>query len=79
LNDIGNLLRYSERQPAAYRDGFVRGYRAGGGILPEDWFRVARLQDLINLCIFLNPTTDDPAITRDVVPLVQATVELFST
>ncbi len=78
LNDIANFLRYSERQPPAYGAEFVRGYLAAGGRLPEDWFRLARLSDLMALSEFLSRPDVDPAVIRDVVPLVERTIDLFS-
>ncbi len=79
LNDIANFLRYCERQPSAYRTEFVRGYLAGGGILPDDWFRLARLCDLMGLCESLSRPEKDPARTRDLAPLVERTIDLFTT
>src|SRR5262249_40179268 len=108
LNDVANFLRYSERQPLEYQEQFVRGYLEGGGILVDDWFRLARLVDLIAVCEPLsrrgasgqgtvhapvaapNPIPDprsptprakrapDPAIARDVVPLIEQTIDLFA-
>ena len=78
LNDLANFLRYSERQPPTYRTEFERGYLAGGGTLPDDWFRLARLTDLMSLCEFLSRSDADPAIARDVVPLIERTIDLFT-
>jgi aminoglycoside phosphotransferase (APT) family kinase protein len=78
LNDVANFLRYSERQPPTYRDQFVRGYLDGGGILVDDWFRLARLDDLMALCELLSRPNADPAIARDVVPLIEQTIDLFA-
>jgi aminoglycoside phosphotransferase (APT) family kinase protein len=75
LNDIGNFLRYSARQVPEYESGFVDGYRRAGGTLPDDWKRLSRLVDLINLCVFLNRPDDDLAVANDVRPLLQATLE----
>jgi aminoglycoside phosphotransferase (APT) family kinase protein len=77
-NDIGIFLRYSATQPEAYRAGFVRGYLEAGGQLPPDWFRLARLNDLICLCYFLERPADDPAVVRDVRPLIEATLRDFA-
>jgi aminoglycoside phosphotransferase (APT) family kinase protein len=78
LNDIGIFLRYSERQPPAFEERFVRGYLAAGGQLPPDWRRLARLQDLISLCWFLEQPVEDLVKIRDVTPLIERTIELFS-
>ncbi|MDQ6669215.1 MAG: phosphotransferase [Chloroflexota bacterium] len=78
LNDVGNFLRYSARHPAEYESGFVRGYLAAGGVLPEDWQRLSRMVDLINLCSFLDHPEDDPAVSSDVRPLIQATLDAYA-
>jgi aminoglycoside phosphotransferase (APT) family kinase protein len=79
LNDVGNFIRYSDRHPREYMTRFADGYQAAGGWLPADWFELARLQDLISLGYFLERAGTDPAIARDVVPLIERTVQLFST
>lgn len=78
LNDIGNFLRYSAWQLPAYESGFVSGYRAAGGMLPEDWKRLSRMVDLINLCEFLNRPDEDPNVVNDVRPLVLATLDEYA-
>jgi len=77
LNDIGNFLRYSARQQPAYESGFSDGYLAAGGILPDDWKRLSRMVDLINLCDFLDRAEDNPTIVNAVRPLVQATLDEY--
>jgi aminoglycoside phosphotransferase (APT) family kinase protein len=78
LNDIGNFLRYSARQPSVYETGFIDGYRAAGGVLPDDWKRLARLVDLINLCSFLDRPEDGSAVVSDVRPLIEATLDEYA-
>jgi len=78
LNDVGIFLRHSASLPPAYRDGFVAGYREGGGELPADWLRLARMIDLISLCYFLERPEDDPAVLRDVRPLIETTLREFA-
>ena len=78
LNDIGIFLRHSSRLPPAYRDGFVAGYLEAGGELPDDWPRLARMVDLISLCYFLERPEDDPAVLRDVRPLIETTLRDFA-
>jgi aminoglycoside phosphotransferase (APT) family kinase protein len=78
LNDVGNFLRYSARQPSAYESGFIQGYQAAGGALPDDWKRLSRMVDLINLCDFLNRADDNATVVRDVRPLVQATLDDYA-
>jgi aminoglycoside phosphotransferase (APT) family kinase protein len=78
LNDIGNFLRYSARQQPAYESGFLRGYRAAGGLLPDDWKRLSRMVDLISLCEFLDRPDAHPTMVNDVRPLVQATLDDYA-
>jgi aminoglycoside phosphotransferase (APT) family kinase protein len=78
LCDLGIFLRYSERMPAEYAAGFLDGYRAAGGIAPPDDRNLARFIDLVSLWTFLERAPDDPAILRDVKPLLVATVEAFA-
>ena len=78
LNDVGIYLRHSASLPPTYLDGFVLGYVEAGGELPDDWHRLARLTDLISLCYFLERPEDDPAVVRDVRPLIETTVSDFA-
>jgi len=78
LNDVGIYLRHSASLPRAYLDGFVGGYVDAGGELPADWRRLARLIDLISLCYFLERPEDDPAVVRDVKPLIEMSLSDFA-
>ena len=73
LFDVGIFLRYSASLPPSYLPAFLDGYRAAGGELPDDWYAVTRLTDLINLLYFLEDVRD-VTIVRDVVPLIESTV-----
>ena len=78
LVDFGIYLRYSHMHASSYRDGFAAGYVDAGGELPEDWFRLARVHDLVNLAYFLEFRGRDPAIPRDIVPLIEMTLADFA-
>lgn len=78
LNDVGIYLRHSASLPPAYLDGFIGGYVDAGGELPADWRRLARLIDLISLCYFLERPEEDPAVVRDVRPLIETTLNDFA-
>jgi aminoglycoside phosphotransferase (APT) family kinase protein len=78
LNDVGIYLRHSARLAPAYLEGFVDGYLEAGGELPADWRRMSRLTDLISLCYFLERPEDDPAVVRDVRPLIETTLSDFA-
>jgi aminoglycoside phosphotransferase (APT) family kinase protein len=53
LTDIGNMLRFREELPAGFADGFIAGYRDGGGELPERWREISEALDLYALADFL--------------------------
>lgn len=77
LFDLGIFLRYRHRMPASCASAFLRGYRDGGGSLPDDVEQLTRLIDLINVCTFLDAESIDPAIVGDLEPVILATVEAF--
>jgi hypothetical protein len=78
LCDLGIFLRYSTRMPSEYVAGFLDGYRAAGGSLPPAVRNLARLIDLVSLWTFLERAPDDPAILRDVQPVLEETVRAFA-
>jgi aminoglycoside phosphotransferase (APT) family kinase protein len=78
LNDIGNFLRYSARHVPEYESGFIEGYVEAGGKLPNDWRRLMRLVDLINLFDFVSRPDPSGTIVRDVKPLLEATLREYA-
>ena len=70
LVDIGSLFRYSKRYDAAFADAFARGYRDGGGTLPDNWLRTARLLDATWLVDMLGDENEHPAVFADCKKLV---------
>lgn len=77
LNDIANFLRHSASQPPEYEAGFIEGYLAGGGVLPEHWKRLARLTDLMALLDMLDRTHADSGVGDSLRPLIEATLQEF--
>ena len=53
LIDVGNMLRFGEQVPPAFESGFVAGFRAAGGELPERWREISEALDLYALAEFL--------------------------
>lgn len=53
LTDVANMLRHADTYPAGYTDGFIAGFRDGGGDLEPGWERQARLLDVFALVDFL--------------------------
>ncbi len=60
--------------PPEYVAALLNGYRAAGGSVPADVRNLARLIDLVSLWTFLERASDDPAIVRDVRPVLVETV-----
>ena len=75
LADVGRFLRYerSGRPPA--EPHFRAGYLEGGGRLPPEWRRLARLVDLVALCEMLTHDGLPDAAAAELVELIRATVD----
>ncbi len=75
LIDFAIFLRDEDSRPAGYGDAFVAGYLAAGGVLPDDWRRLARLVDVLNLLQMLQnrPAADLPSMVK-LRDLISATV-----
>jgi aminoglycoside phosphotransferase (APT) family kinase protein len=56
LFDIGNMLRHE--RPAGFVDGFLDGYVAGGGLLPDNWRPLSQALDLFSLADLLTRSPD---------------------
>ena len=75
LADVGHFLRYERSGPPAVEPHFRAGYLDGGGRLPPEWRRLARLVDLVALCEVLTHDGLSDATAAEVVGLVRATVD----
>jgi aminoglycoside phosphotransferase (APT) family kinase protein len=75
LFDLSILLRYADTLPPAFEQGVVTGYRAAGARLPEEWKRLIKLLDLVNLCEFLCGPDPRDAMVSDVTRLVRETCD----
>ena len=75
LFDLSILLRYADTLPPPFEQGVVTGYRAAGANLPQDWKRLIKLLDLVNLCEFLCSPDPREAMVGDITRLVQATCD----
>jgi len=45
--DLGNLLRPPLGERAGFADALARGYRAAGGVLPDNWRALSSMTDLL--------------------------------
>jgi Ser/Thr protein kinase RdoA (MazF antagonist) len=72
LIDFATFLRDEAARPAGFADAFAAAYLAAGGTLPDDWRRLTRLVDLLNLLQLLQ--AGDPQTTEDLRQLMAQTL-----
>ncbi len=75
LVDLANFLRYERASRPVVEPFFSDGYVEAGGVLPEDWRRLARLIDLVALCELLSRDAVADDIAMEIAGLVCATVD----
>jgi len=63
--DLGSLFRYAHRYDADFRERFETGYRAGGGSLPDEWWRLSRLLDATRLVGIVSGDRELPTVFDD--------------
>ena len=59
------MFRYATRYSPSFRDSFGAGYRSAGGVLPDEWWIVARLIDVTRLVRILNEDRELPSVFSD--------------
>jgi aminoglycoside phosphotransferase (APT) family kinase protein len=72
--DFGNLLRPPLGQRPGFEAAVIAGYRAAGGVLPENWQRMSLLVDLYNWADFLNRPHASAAIIADATARIEQTM-----
>jgi aminoglycoside phosphotransferase (APT) family kinase protein len=77
LFDFATITRPPLGRRAGFTDALAAGYRAAGGILPDDWLRLARLVDLYNWADFLARPDPGQALIRDATQMIAAALDLF--
>jgi aminoglycoside phosphotransferase (APT) family kinase protein len=75
LFDIASFLRYERKLAPSREPHFSQGYECGGGKLPEDWRRLARVVDLTRLCETLTEEKLPTPVVTEVAELVRETAE----
>ena len=75
LTDVGHFLRYECASCPVAEPHFSEGYLHAGGRLPDEWWRQARVLDLIALCESLTHDELPHDVVAELVDLVRATVE----
>lgn len=73
LLDVAIHMRHRDNFPPAYVEGFEQGH----GALPDDWRRLSRIMDLMNLVGFLNASGDRPTLFDAVKSRIAATIALL--
>lgn len=74
LYDIARFLQYESRSSPSREPGFSQGYVAGGGVLPADWWSLARTVNLFFQCQLLSDPDLPMDIVQEVKTLVQTTI-----
>lgn len=75
LADIGRFLRYERSGRPAMEPHFRAGCVEGGGWLPPEWRRLARLVELVTFCEMLTQEGLPDAAAAELVGLIRATVD----
>ncbi len=73
LMDLGNFLRYETADHPCVEPHFSSGYLHGGGLLPPDWGRLARLIDLTAVCPILASESPPDSVSEELLGIVRAT------
>jgi aminoglycoside phosphotransferase (APT) family kinase protein len=66
LFDIGNMMRFRNKRPPAFTEGFIAGYTQTGGHLPENWREISQAADLFALADFLTRPPEHPYFAKAV-------------
>lgn len=77
LVDVGNFLRAGEALPPGFREAFVEGYTAAGGILPDQWLKLSRLIDLASQMDFLNRPEERPRVFAETTDVIRETLRVL--
>jgi aminoglycoside phosphotransferase (APT) family kinase protein len=75
LFDIATFLQYERVQNPSREPHFSLGFAQGGGQLPEDWWRLARVVGLVKQCETLAQQNLPADIVTEVAELVRETTE----
>ncbi len=77
LGDLGNFFRFEHDYPDVAREEFAAGYRSIEPHLPANWFDVAKLIDIGNMCSFLERPEDYRKSFRTARTVMQSTLTHF--
>ncbi len=72
LCDVANMLRYAHKMPPEFQNAFLKGLDGGGGVLPENWYIILHLLNLLSLldCLKRSDPKNRPNQCTDIVELI---------
>lgn len=73
LCDVANMLRYKHKMPAEFEDSFLKGLKAGGIILPNNWPITVHMLNLLSLldCLARSDPKNRPNQLADIKELIK--------
>jgi len=78
FSDVATLLRNDRTFTTPFTKGFTEAYSHSGGWLPRGWKRATRLFDLVNQSERLSWSNRRPALFRQALSYIDATIGEFS-
>jgi aminoglycoside phosphotransferase (APT) family kinase protein len=75
MMDFGNLLRPPLGELPGFEDAVAHGYRAAGGVLPDDWRRLTLYNGLADWASFLGRPHINDALIQDARSMIARTLE----
>ena len=75
MMDLGNLLRPPLGELAGFEDAVAGGYRAAGGLLPDNWRRLTLYSGLADWAAFLGRPRINGALIDDARRMISRTLE----
>jgi fructokinase len=77
LVDVGLFLRAGDALPRGFREAFAAGYRAAGGVLPNDWLPLSRLVDVVSQVTFLDDPRERPRVFAETTEVLKETLRML--
>jgi aminoglycoside phosphotransferase (APT) family kinase protein len=75
MMDLGNLLRPPLGELPGFEEAVANGYRAAGGVLPDDWRRLTLYNGLADWASFLGRPRINDALVEDARRMISRTLE----
>ncbi len=73
LHDVASMLRYAHKMPPEFQDAFLKGLTDSGLMLPENWYIIVTLLNLLSLldCLKRSDTKNRPSQSKDILELIE--------